>query len=162
MRKAFLLHVGSALDAIKKKGHFKAHDEAHEVYVEQRKLVTQAKATLAELDGTTSEGTGTSKKPSKRHKEALATAGTPEPNLPAIYQLDLEKAKEAAEKAKVKAELAAQEMFQLYENLLSIDAKYVWNKIVQEQTQSVTSTWTYKAFPGKDLGDICARHSTTM
>jgi hypothetical protein len=38
--------------------------------------------------------------------------------------------------AKVKAELAAQEMFQLYANLLSIGAKYAWNKIVQEQAQS--------------------------
>ncbi len=26
-------------------------------------------------------------------------------------------------------------MFQLYANLLSIDAKYVWSKIIQEQTQ---------------------------
>jgi hypothetical protein len=49
--------------------------------VEQHKLVKQAKATLAKLDGTTSKGTETSKKPSKRHKEAAATADTPEPNL---------------------------------------------------------------------------------
>jgi hypothetical protein len=27
-------------------------------------------------------------------------------------------------------------MFQLYTNLLSVDAKYAWNKIVQEQTAS--------------------------
>jgi hypothetical protein len=27
-------------------------------------------------------------------------------------------------------------MFQFYTNLLYVDAKYVWNKIVQEQTQS--------------------------
>ena len=27
-------------------------------------------------------------------------------------------------------------MFQFYANLLSVDAKYAWNKIVQEQTQS--------------------------
>ncbi len=27
-------------------------------------------------------------------------------------------------------------MFQLYANLLSIDAKYAWNKIVHKQTQS--------------------------
>jgi hypothetical protein len=49
---------------------------------------------------------------------------------------DLEKAKEAPEKAKAKAGLAAQDMFQLYANLLSIDAKYMWNKIVHKQTQS--------------------------
>jgi hypothetical protein len=53
-----------------------------------------------------------------------------------MYQSDLEKAREAAEKAKVKAELAAQDMFQFYVNLLSVNAKYVWNKIILEQTQS--------------------------
>jgi hypothetical protein len=36
--------------------------------------VKQAKATLAELDGTTSEGAGTSKKSPKKHKEAVAMA----------------------------------------------------------------------------------------
>jgi hypothetical protein len=55
-REAFLVHVGSAMDAIKKQGHFKAHEEAHEAYVEQNNLVKQAKATLAELDRTTSKG----------------------------------------------------------------------------------------------------------
>ena len=36
--KAFLMHVSSALDAIKKRGTFKAYKEAHEAYVEQKKL----------------------------------------------------------------------------------------------------------------------------
>ncbi len=49
---------------------------------------------------------------------------------------DIEQAKEATEKAKAKVELAAADMLQLYLNLLSIDAKYVWNKIVHKQTQS--------------------------
>ena len=79
--------------------------------MEQRELVEQAKSTLAKLDETTSKGTGSSKKPSKKHKEASATVGQPEPNLQAIYQSDIEKAKEATKKAKVKAEQAAQEMF---------------------------------------------------
>jgi hypothetical protein len=136
MRKVFLLHMGSALDAIKKKGYFKAHKEANKAYVEQCELVKQAKATLAKLDGTTSKGTETSKKPFKRHKEAAATADTPESDLQAKYQSDLKKVKHAAEKAKNKAELAAQEMLQLYLNLLSIDAKYAWNKMVQVQTQA--------------------------
>jgi hypothetical protein len=85
--------VGSALDAIKKKGHFKANDKANEAYVEQCKLVKHTKATLAELDGTTSKGTGSSEKPSKKHKEAAATASHPDPNLQAEYQSDLKKAK---------------------------------------------------------------------
>jgi hypothetical protein len=49
---------------------------------------------------------------------------------------DIKKAKEAAEKAKAKVELATADMFQLYANLLSVNAKYGWNKIVHEQTQS--------------------------
>jgi hypothetical protein len=134
--KAFLIQAESALDAIKKKGPLKAHGKAHETYMKQRKLVKQAKATLAKLDGATSEGIGSSKRSSKKHKEAAGTAGTPGPDLQTIYQLDLKKAKKATEKAKVKSELAAQEMFQLYANLLSIDAKYAWNKNVQEQTKS--------------------------
>jgi hypothetical protein len=36
--------VGSALDVVKKKSHFKVHDKANEAYVEQCKLVKQAKA----------------------------------------------------------------------------------------------------------------------
>ncbi len=28
------------------------------------------------------------------------------------------------------------DMFQLYPNMLSVDAKYMWNKILYEQTQS--------------------------
>jgi hypothetical protein len=58
------------------------------------------------------------------------------PNLQANFQLDLKKAKEAAENAKTKVESAAMDMFQFYVNLLSVDAKYVWNKIIHEQIQS--------------------------
>jgi hypothetical protein len=104
--------------------------------VVQRNLAKQAKAALAELDRTISEDAGTSRKSSKKNKEGTATADTPEPNLRANFQLDLEKAKEAAENSKAKAEPAAKDMFQFYTNLLSMDAKYVWNKIIQEQMQS--------------------------
>jgi hypothetical protein len=50
-----------------------------------------------------------------------------------MYQLDLKKAREATENAKAKAKSASQDMFQFYANLLPVDAKYVWNKIIQEQ-----------------------------
>jgi hypothetical protein len=91
---------------------------------------------LAELDVTTSKGAGASKKSYKKHKEAAAKADASESSLRAIYQLDLIKAREATENARAKVESAAQDMFQLYANLLSVDARYVWNKIVQEQMQS--------------------------
>jgi hypothetical protein len=35
MRKAFLMHMSSALEVIKKQGTFKAYKKAHEAYVEQ-------------------------------------------------------------------------------------------------------------------------------
>jgi hypothetical protein len=57
MCEAFFIHVGSALEAIKKKGYFKAHNKANKAYMKQHNLVKQAKATLAKLDGTTSKGT---------------------------------------------------------------------------------------------------------
>jgi hypothetical protein len=55
--------------------------------------------------------------------------------------LDLKKAKEATENAKTKAESAAKDMSQFYASLLSVDAKNVWNKIVQEQMQSDPCTY---------------------
>jgi hypothetical protein len=41
------MHVSSALNAIKKRGTFKAYKEAHEAYVEQREVAKQAKANMA-------------------------------------------------------------------------------------------------------------------
>jgi hypothetical protein len=50
---------------------------------------------------------------------------------------EIKQAQEAAEKAKAKGEQqAAADMFQLYANLLLIDAKYLWKKIVHKQTAS--------------------------
>jgi hypothetical protein len=108
----------------------------HELYVEQCKLVKQAKAALAELDGATSKGERTSKKSSKKVKEAAAISDASEPNLCAIYQQDLEKAREAPDNTKAKEESAAMEMFLFHANLLSVDAKYAWNKVIKEQMVS--------------------------
>ena len=47
--------------------------------------------------------------------------------------------KQAVQYVKAVADLrdeAAQGMFELYANLLSVDARYAWNKIVQEQTEA--------------------------
>jgi hypothetical protein len=45
-REAFLMHVSSALDTIKKRGTFKAYKEAHEAYVEQHKVVKEVKVNI--------------------------------------------------------------------------------------------------------------------
>jgi hypothetical protein len=105
------------------KKHFKACKEAYEAYVEEHNLVKQAKAAQAELDKTTSKGAGTSKKSSKKHKEAAAMADASEPNLQAMYQLDHVKAREATGHARAKGESAVQDMFQFYANLLYVYAK---------------------------------------
>ncbi len=85
--------ISKKVDAIQKKGHFKAHNNANKGYKEQRKLVKHAKAALAKFDGTTSKGIGSSKKPSKKHKEVAVTTSPLDPNLQAEYQSDLEKGK---------------------------------------------------------------------
>jgi hypothetical protein len=46
---------------------------------------------------------------------------------------ELKQAMEAAEEATARHDKAAEVMFQLYTNLLSINARYTWNKIVQCQ-----------------------------
>ncbi len=56
------MHVSSALNAIKKRGTFKAYKEAHKAYLEQNKLAKQAKAALAFFTASTSKGKKASKK----------------------------------------------------------------------------------------------------
>jgi hypothetical protein len=52
------------------------------------------------------------------------------------FQADLEKAKQARETAQGTMTAAANLMFTFYSNLLSLESKYAWNKIVVEQTES--------------------------
>jgi hypothetical protein len=167
MRKNFLIDMGFTLEVIEKKCYFKAHEDANKAYVEQRKLVKQTKAALAKPDGTTSKGTGSSiRKSSKKPKETAATASQPDPVLQAEYVSAIEEAKEAAEKAKAKIELAAVDMFQLYANLLSINAKYTLNKVIHKQTQSDPYTdlqgCSRKGPSCKSLHDCMTYHLLTV
>ncbi len=104
--------------------------------MEQREAAKQAKAALAELDKATSKGAGNSKKSSKKAKEAVAMADASDPNLQENFLLNLKKAKEDAEDAKGQIESATKKLFQFYTNLLSVEAKYTWDKVVVEQTAS--------------------------
>jgi hypothetical protein len=144
--------VGSALEAIKKKGFFKAHKDANKAYLEQCKS-KQAKAHLSKLDGSTNRGQDLPKK-------SVAVASQADPALQAEHLSDVKQAQEATEKAKAKGEQAAADMFQLFANLLSIDAKDAWNKIVHKQTASDPYT-DLQAVPRKDPGDFCASHLMT-
>jgi hypothetical protein len=89
-RKAFLMHVSTAFNAIKKWGTFKAYKEAIEAYVEQRKAVKQAKAALALLTAPAGKGKKASKKASAKKspekawqnaKEGTALADAPDAEL---------------------------------------------------------------------------------
>ncbi len=64
-------------------------------------------------------------------------------------------AKEESENAKAKAESAVKDMFQFYANLLSVDTKYTWNKIVQEQTQSDTYSDLQGVSKKEPRGPLC-------
>ncbi len=152
MRESFLMHVSSTLNAIKKWGTFKAYKGAHEAYVEQRKAAKEAKANMSLFTTTASKGkkakTGTDKtskeasgknrsekeKASQKTKEGAAPSDASAPELCKEYETIYEKAILAKGIAKHQKDAAATKMFQFYANLLSLDAKNAWNKIVREQT----------------------------
>jgi hypothetical protein len=69
--------------------------------VEQFSLVKQAKAHLAKLDGTTSKGTGSTKKSTKKPKATAAAASQAYSAMQAEYMSNIKQAQEAAEKANV-------------------------------------------------------------
>ncbi len=158
------MHMSSALDAIGKRGTFKAYKEAHEAYVEQREAAKEAKvnmqvfATAASEDekavkkGTekaSKEASGKNRfekeKASQKTKEGAATADATAPDLCVEYKAVYEKATHTKETTKIQRDATATEMFQFYANSLSPDAKCAWNKIVQKQME---------ADPYKDLQGV--------
>jgi hypothetical protein len=150
-REAFLMHVKVVLDAIKKHGHFKDYKKAQKAYVENKQVVELAKAGLALLNGTgRGSSKGHKKKPKAKAKKAKAKAQAtkekskeaegvtkvPKDHMKAAFQADLEKAKNAVEDTQGAMTAATSEMIAFYLNLLSPESKYLWNKIVSEQTES--------------------------
>jgi hypothetical protein len=151
------MHVTAVLDAIKKRGHFEDYDKAAYAYENEKakKASESARAGIALL----SEGKELPKKLSKKkakeaEKEAAATAAEPKDpakapeqgqedivtpaqkdDMKASFLSDLEKARLAQRIAMGAMEVAAGQMFSFYSNLLSPESKYVWNKIVSEQTE---------------------------
>jgi hypothetical protein len=163
-REAFLMHMSSALNAIKKRGTFKAYKEAYQAYVEQKEATKEAKANLQLFVTTASKGKKANKKGtektsveasgknrSEKEKASQKTKeGTTQDNDTALdlhveCKAHYEKATHAKETAKLQKDAAATKMFQFYANLLSSNVKYAWNKIVWEQT---------KEDPYKDLKGV--------
>jgi hypothetical protein len=134
MKEAMLMHVTATLDSIKKCGHLKAYKEAQVLYMEKKEAVKSAKASLSLLDGAR-KSLGKSKKTSKKAKEAKGVNEALDDNVQATFQADLKKAKSAVENAKGVMTAAANKMFAFYANLLSVKAKYTWNKIIEEQME---------------------------
>jgi hypothetical protein len=91
----------------------------------------------SETPAKTSGQAGTSKK-SKNPKETTVEASKEEGSaaLRVTIKAELKQALEAVEESTTKCDKAAKDMFQLYANLLSVDARYTWNKIPHEQTKA--------------------------
>jgi hypothetical protein len=70
----------------------------------------------------------------QKTKEGAAPSNATAPELCKEYKAIYEKAILAKETAKNQKDATATKMFEFYVNLLSLDAKYAWNKIVQEHT----------------------------
>jgi hypothetical protein len=66
----------------------------------------------------------------------VASSDAPAQSLRKEYKALNKKAVLAKETAKSQKEAAATKMFQFYANLMSLDAKYTWNKIVREQMEA--------------------------
>jgi hypothetical protein len=144
------MHVTVVLDAIKKRGHFSNYKKAVKDHEESRKTVESAGAALSLLDGTGAKAKRSCKKKTKEAKkdatakvqdsklDAKEAKDAPEANdkMKAGFLEDLEKAKQAQRTAKGAMTVAADKMFAFYLNLLSLESKYAWNKIVSKQTES--------------------------
>ena len=86
----------------------------------------------SETPAKTSGQAGTSKK-SKNPKETTVGASKEgSAALRALIKAELKQALEDVKEATTKCDKATEDMFQLYANLLSVNAKYAWNKIVHE------------------------------
>ena len=116
-----------------RKGHFKSYEEYSRTFAAKRGKVKQLQSQLAELDGTS----GTSNRSNKNSKETVVEASSASSTaLHADIVAELKQAVEAAEEATAKRDKAAEDMFQLYANLLAVNTRYAWNKIVQKQTNA--------------------------
>jgi hypothetical protein len=102
--------------------------------VAKKEAEKQAKADLSLLDRV-SDCAEKSKKSSKKAKEAEAMTKASDQEMQANFQADLKKAKDATENAKGTMTTATNKMFPFYANLLLVEAKYLWNKIVEKQTE---------------------------
>ncbi len=80
---AFLINVGSAQEAIKKKGSFKSYKESSQIYVAQCDKIKQLKSQLSELDGTSGQIRTSQKSNKNSSKTTVEASSTSQPCMPA-------------------------------------------------------------------------------
>jgi hypothetical protein len=129
-REAFLIHVGSAQEAIEKKGYFKSFEDHSDDYFEKQGKVKELKDQLVALKEAIAV------QPMVPKATTVEAANKSSATLRVETKADLKIALEAVAEATTQRDKAAVDMFQLYANLLSVDARYAWNKIVHEQTEA--------------------------
>jgi hypothetical protein len=132
-------------------GHLQGLQESSRGLFRQHEVAKQAKAALAILPAPTSKGKEASEKAfkkasakkspakekaSQKTKESTVPANASASELCDEYQAVYDKASFLKEATKNKRKAAATKMFQFYANLLSLNAKYSWNKIVREQMEA--------------------------
>ncbi len=98
----FLNHVGSTLEAVKRKGYFKAYKETEKAYVGDCSRIKQAKAQLAKLDDSPDGEAGPPKKSTNKSNGTTAEASQTDPSLEAKLVSEINQAQQAADKAKDK------------------------------------------------------------
>jgi hypothetical protein len=131
-------------------GHFYNYKKAAKDHKESTKAVESARAALSLLNGTGAKAKKPCKKKNKEvekdttskvqdsESDAKEAKDAPEANdkMKAGFLKNLEKAKQAQRIAKGAMTIAANKMFAFYLNLLSLESKYAWNKIVSKQTEN--------------------------
>ncbi len=90
---------------------------------------------LAKAKEATKEALAKAQETKAETKEAVEASAATEDSMKAGFQVDLEKAMQAQETTQGAMTAAATLMFTFYSNLLFPKSKYVWNKIVVEQTE---------------------------
>jgi hypothetical protein len=128
--KAFLIHVGSAREAIKKKGYVKSFEDHSDDYSEKQGKVKELRNQLVALKEALAAQPQDPKETTVEADDESSIA------LRAETKADLKIAAEAVVEVTTQRDKAAADMFQLYANLLSVDARYACNKIIQEQTKA--------------------------
>ncbi len=124
--------MGSAQEAIEKKGYFKSFEDHSDNYFEKQGKVKELKKQLEVLKETLAA------QPQEEDPKEIAVEADDDSSasLHAKTKAVLKEAVLAAVEATTLRDKAAADMFQLYANLLSVDTRYAWNKIVQEQTEA--------------------------